>query len=112
MELRAAIHSLEKLTEPCAVELYSDSQYLVKALNERWLDGWRRRGWKTADKKPVKNRDLWERLAKAADPHQIRIHWVKGHAGDSGNERCDELANLAVANGPLLEDDGFESRTA
>ncbi|MEI8039372.1 MAG: ribonuclease HI [Verrucomicrobiota bacterium] len=110
MELRAAICALEFLTEPCEVELHSDSKYLVQAITAKWLDGWQRRGWKTSDKQPVKNQDLWENLLVAMAPHRIRWLWVKGHAGHAENERCDELANLAVIGGHLLEDSGFQAR--
>ena len=109
MELMAVISALEALRRPCEVELHSDSQYVVKAFNDGWISGWLRRGWKTADKKPVKNRDLWERLLAAAKPHQVRWIWVKGHAGTELNERCDELA-VAAANGEageLAADAGF-----
>jgi ribonuclease HI len=108
MELRAAIAALELLAEPCEVELHSDSKYLVHAINQRWLDGWQRRGWLTSDKKPVKNQDLWQALRVAMAPHRIQWFWVKGHAGHAENERCDELANLAVTGSLLLEDYGFE----
>ena len=107
MELLGAISALELLTEGCRIDLYSDSKYLVQAINAKWIDGWKRKGWKTADKSPVKNQDLWLRLSAAMDPHQIEWHWLKGHAGHKENERCDELANLAVARGPLLDDHGF-----
>ena len=106
MELRAAIAALELLTEPCEVELHSDSKYLVQAIKEKWLAGWQRRSWLTSDKKPVKNQDLWQQLMAAMAPHKIHWHWVKGHAGHAENERCDQLANQAVANGNLLEDAG------
>ena len=109
MELRAAIAALELLSEPCDVELHSDSKYLVQAINEKWLDGWKRRGWLTADKQPVKNQDLWQRLIAVMNSHKIHWHWVKGHAGHAENERCDELANHAVAGKHLLEDAGFEA---
>ncbi len=108
MELRAAIAALELLSEPCEVELHSDSKYLIQAINEKWIDGWQRRGWITSDKKPVKNQDLWRKLITAMDGHKIRWHWVKGHAGHAENERCDELANIAVAGKHLHEDSGFE----
>ncbi len=108
MELRAAIAALEFLSEPCEVDLYSDSKYLVQAINEKWLEGWKRRGWVTSAKQAVKNRDLWGMIDAQVSRHQIRWHWVKGHAGHPGNERCDELANLAVANGEFVEDVGFE----
>lgn len=109
MELRGAIAALEFLREPCEVELHSDSKYLVQAITEKWLAGWQRRGWLTADKKPVKNQDLWQQLLTAMAPHKIRWLWVKGHAGHAENERCDELANLAVLAHPLAEDVGFDA---
>ena len=108
MELRAAIAALELLSEPCEVELHSDSKYLVQAITQKWLQGWQRRGWLTSDKKPVKNRDLWLALMAAMAPHQIHWQWVKGHAGHAENERCDMLANLAVAGSHLQEDGGFQ----
>jgi ribonuclease HI len=107
MEIRAAIAALELLSEPCEVQLHSDSKYLVQAVSERWIDGWKRRGWVTADKKPVKNKDLWLRLIAAMEPHRMSWHWVKGHAGHRENERCDELANLAVIRPDLPADEGF-----
>jgi ribonuclease HI len=107
MELRAAIAALELLSEPCEVELHSDSKYLVQAINQKWLLGWQRRSWLTSDKKPVKNQDLWLLLMAAMAPHKIQWLWVKGHAGHAENERCDVLANLAVAGKPLLEDTEF-----
>jgi len=110
MELRAAIAALELLTEPCAVELHSDSKYVVQAITQRWLDGWQRRGWRTSGKHPVKNQDLWQELQVVMAPHHIQWLWVKGHAGHAENERCDELANLAVMANNLLEDAGFEDR--
>lgn len=91
MELMAAISALESLKRPCAVELYTDSKYVMDGI-EKWIHDWKRRGWKTADKKPVKNVDLWERLDAAAARHQIEWHWVKGHAGHEENERVDVLA--------------------
>lgn len=107
MELRAAISALEFLSEPCEVDLYSDSKYLVQAITAKWLVGWQRRGWLTSDKKPVKNQDLWQLLLAAMAPHQIRWFWLKGHAGHPENERCDVLANLAVVGSHLLEDAEF-----
>ncbi len=91
MELMAAISALEALTRPCTVELHTDSQYLRQGITQ-WLAGWKRNGWRTADKKPVKNQDLWERLEKALGKHTIDWRWVKGHAGHAENERADELA--------------------
>lgn len=108
MELLAAIVALEALRRPCRVELHSDSQYLVNAFRQRWVDGWLRRGWRTASRQPVKNEDLWRRLLAAMEPHDVRWHWVKGHAGDPLNERCDELATAAADGADLPEDPGFE----
>lgn len=108
MELRAAIAALELLSEPCEVELRSDSKYLVQAIEGNWLSAWQRRGWITAGKQSVKNQDLWRELMAAMAPHKIHWRWVKGHAGHAENERCDQLANHAVAGAALLEDSGFE----
>lgn len=91
MELQAVIEGLTDLTAPSVVDLYSDSQYVLKGL-EAWLDGWIKRGWKTAGKKPVKNVDLWQRLDELRKQHQIRFHWVRGHDGHPENERVDDLA--------------------
>lgn len=95
MELTAAIQALEALREPCAVALYTDSNYVRQGLTE-WLPQWRRRQWRTADRKPVKNQDLWQRLDAAAGRHRVQWHWVKGHSGDEGNELADALANRGV----------------
>ncbi len=95
MELQAAIAALQALKEPCAAELWTDSEYLRQGITE-WLPGWKRRGWRTADKKPVKNEDLWRALDAAAAPHQIRWQWLKGHAGHADNERCDALARAEI----------------
>ncbi len=110
MELMAAIVALEALKRPCEVELHSDSQYVVNAFNKHWIDGWTKRGWKTANKQPVKNRDLWERLLAAKEPHKVSFVWVKGHAGHELNERCDELATTAADGGDLIEDTGFSEK--
>lgn len=107
MELRAAIAALETLTQPCSVDLHSDSKYLIDAMTKRWTASWQKRGWLKADRQPVKNRDLWQRLLDAANPHQIHWHWVKGHAGHRENERCDALANAAITSPGLLDDEGF-----
>lgn len=96
MELMAAIAALEALTKPCQVDLHTDSQYLRQGITE-WIAGWKARGWKTADKKPVKNEDLWKRLDLARARHEVRWHWVKGHAGHPLNERADGLARSAIA---------------
>ena len=106
MELMAAIAGLEELRLPCEVDLYSDSQYLVKAFNEHWIDSWIRKGWKRSGKEPVKNSDLWQRLLKAMAPHEVRYHWVRGHAGHPMNERCDELATSAADGEDLAVDEG------
>jgi len=107
MELRAAIAALESLSEPCAVELHSDSRYLIDAISKKWIEGWKKRGWKTAAKQAVKNQDLWLLLLAAMAGHKIDWRWVKGHAGHRENERCDGLANIAVAGKELREDEGF-----
>ena len=91
MELMAAIQALEALTKPCKVELHTDSQYVMKGISE-WIHNWKRRGWMTADKKPVKNDDLWKRLDTARLRHEVDWRWVKGHAGHELNERADQLA--------------------
>ena len=104
MELRAVIAGLEALTMPCNVTLYSDSQYVVKAIEEKWLENWVKRGWKKADKKPVMNVDLWKRLILQLERHKMKFIWTKGHAGDIENERCDELAVAALSMADLLED--------
>jgi ribonuclease HI len=96
MELMGAIVALETLTRPCRVDLHTDSQYVRNGVT-LWLKGWEAKGWKTADKKPVKNVDLWQRLQRAFDSHDVAWHWVKGHAGDEMNERADALARAGVA---------------
>jgi ribonuclease HI len=95
MELTAAIAALEALRRPCRVRLYSDSQYLRDGIT-KWIHGWKARGWRTADKKPVKNIDLWQRLDAAAARHQVAWEWVRGHAGHPENERADALARDAI----------------
>ena len=96
MELTAVIHALQALKRSCNVKIYTDSVYVQKGMTE-WLKNWKARGWRTADKKPVKNDDLWQALDILAQQHQIEWLWVKGHAGDAGNERADALANQGVA---------------
>lgn len=108
MELMAAIAGLEALNRPCEIALYSDSQYLVKAFNDHWLDGWIKKGWKRGKNEPVKNVDLWKRLLEAKKPHQVTFHWVKGHAGHEMNERCDFLATSAADGDHLQKDEGVE----
>jgi ribonuclease HI len=96
MELLAAISALEALKRPAAVQLHSDSTYLRDGIT-KWIHGWKRNGWRTADKKPVKNVELWQALDAAARQHEVSFNWVKGHAGHAENERADELARLAMA---------------
>ena len=96
MELMAAIVALETLKRPCDVDVHTDSQYLRQGITG-WIHGWKRNGWKTADKKPVKNADLWQRLETAVDRHTVHWHWVRGHSGHDLNERADELAREAIA---------------
>jgi ribonuclease HI len=96
MELTAAIRALEALKEPCRVDLWTDSNYLRDGISG-WINGWKRNGWKTATKKPVKNVELWQALDEARAPHEVTWHWVKGHAGHAENERADELARMAMA---------------
>lgn len=95
MELLAVIVGLEALKKPCNVTVYSDSKYVVDAFNNKWIDGWIAKGWKTAGKSPVKNVDLWKRLLEAMKQHDVEFIWVKGHAGHEYNERCDSLAVAA-----------------
>ncbi len=98
MELIGAIAGLEALTRPCRVQLTTDSEYVKKGMTE-WIDGWVKRGWKNSQKKPVANRDLWERLLELTQKHQVEWHWVRGHDGHEENERCDALARAAIETG-------------
>lgn len=107
MELLAAIEALEALNRPCAVHLFTDSNYLKGGITG-WISSWKRNGWRTADRKPVKNIELWQRLDEAAKPHNIDWRWVKGHAGDVMNERADALARKGMA--PFLAARGRSSR--
>jgi len=109
MELMAAIAALEALTKPCEVELWSDSQYLINAFNQHWIDSWIAKNWMRTKSEPVKNTDLWKRLLKAAGPHSISWNWVRGHNGDPMNERCDALATAAADSEDLIEDPGAGS---
>jgi ribonuclease HI len=111
MELRAAIEALNTLKRPCAIDLYTDSEYVRNGITQ-WVQGWQRRGWKTANKQPVKNQDLWRQLLAAVERHTeaggVEWHWTKGHAGDRWNERADELANGAAQSageGDLVDED-------
>jgi ribonuclease HI len=96
MELTAVIRALEALKRPCDVAVFTDSEYVKKGITE-WVEAWKRRGWKTADRKPVKNEALWRRLDELAGRHRVRWHWVRGHSGHAENERADALANRGVA---------------
>ncbi|MGR9012623.1 MAG: ribonuclease HI [Gammaproteobacteria bacterium] len=95
MELMAAIQALETLTKPCSVRINTDSKYVLQGITE-WMANWKKRGWKTASRTPVKNEDLWRRLDAAIQRHNIEWTWVKGHSGDTDNDRADELANLGI----------------
>ena len=105
MELMAPAAALECLTEPCIVDITTDSQYVKNGINQ-WIKNWRKNGWRTADKKPVKNADLWKRLDEAVKKHDVDWHWVKGHSGHPENERVDDLAREAAGN-PTQDDTGF-----
>ncbi len=96
MEMLAAIKALERLKEPCKVDLYSDSSYMVNAFNQNWIANWQKNGWRTASKKPVLNQDLWERLLALTSTHKVAFHKVKGHSTDELNNRCDYLATTAI----------------
>lgn len=104
MELTGVIVALESLKMPCNVTLYTDSQYIVNAINDNWLKNWVARGWRKADKKPVLNPDLWKRLLPLLETHSVTFKWTRGHAGDVNNERCDELAVAAIRSDELLDD--------
>ena len=111
MELLAAITALNALKSACEVDLHTDSKYVMDGIS-KWIFGWKKNGWKTADKKPVKNRDLWERYLKASAPHDVRFKWVKGHAGHPENERCDQLAVEAAERKKLKVDAAFEAASS
>lgn len=108
MEMMAAIAGFEALLRPCEVSVYSDSQYLINAFNQHWIEGWIKKGWKRGKNEPVKNVDLWQRLLAAIGPHQVTWNWVKGHNGHPQNERCDTLATTAADQGPLIADPGID----
>jgi len=107
MELLAAIAGLEALKEPCQVRLYSDSEYLVKAMTLGWVERWKSKGWKRTKKEKAANPDLWERLLEVSSQHDVEFVWVKGHAGNPENERCDRLSSLALKAPNLPEDAGY-----
>ena len=108
MELMAALEALDLLKEECEVVLYSDSKYLTDAINSGWLESWMKNGWKKADKKPVLNRDLWEKLSELTKRHTVSFVWVKGHAGNKYNEICDTLAVDAYTNNATEVDGEYE----
>lgn len=108
MELRAAMAGLAALTKPCEVAIYSDSKYVVDANDKKWLEGWKKKGWKRGKGEKLANEDLWRELDQLRSKHQVSWHWVKGHAGHAENERCDELATEAADGEGLVEDHGFE----
>lgn len=109
MELIAVIMALEALKRPCRVDLYTDSRYVRDAVEKRWLASWLKRGWVKADKKPVLNKDLWQRLLPLLSTHTVRLHWVEGHAGHAENEEVDELARSEAGKKGLPVDEGFGS---
>ena len=109
MEILAAVEALSALKRPSRMELHTDSRYLRDAVEKGWLAGWRRNGWKTSGKKPVKNKDLWIRLIPLLEANQVVFHWVRGHSGHPENERCDVLAKQAASGGSLSEDLGMET---
>ncbi len=108
MEVTAAIQGLAALKQPCKVELFSDSEYLVNAVEKGWARRWRANGWYRQNKKLAENRDLWEELLNLCDRHQVRFEWIKGHAGHVENERCDQLSLQAAQLPNLPEDEGYE----
>jgi ribonuclease HI len=112
MELMAAIVGLEELKYPCQVDLFSDSEYVVKGFSEGRVARWRAKGWKRERNKPVINVDLWQRLILLVETHSVDFHWVRGHSGDPENERCDELAVLAYQTGELRIDEPYEALAA
>jgi ribonuclease HI len=107
MELLGAIIALEALKKQSKVNLYTDSQYVVNGIEKGWARGWKSKGWKLSSGKPAKNSDLWDRLLNVIDQHEVKMHWVKGHAGDAENERCDQLAVDAANSNNLIDDDGY-----
>ena len=107
MEILAVIEALNALTRPCSVDLHTDSRYVRDAVEKNWLGSWQRNGWKTAAKKPVKNKDLWLRLLELLGKHKVRLHWVAGHSGQPENERCDDLARGQAQSPGLPPDAGY-----
>ncbi|MDO4189118.1 MAG: ribonuclease HI [Lachnospiraceae bacterium] len=109
MELLGVITGLENITKPSDIEIISDSKYVIDAFNQNWVGNWVKNGWKNSQKKPVKNIDLWERLIKLLEPHNVKFTWVKGHNDHPENERCDTLAVNAYNSDNLIEDTGYEA---
>lgn len=107
MEALAVIKALEALKEPCEVTLYSDSKYVVDSITKGWVYNWKKKNWIKSDKKKALNVDLWERLLPLLEKHNVEFVWVKGHADNVENERCDELARMAISSGNLLEDENY-----
>lgn len=107
MEMLAVIKALEILKEPCNVTLYSDSKYVVDSITKGWVYNWKKKNWIKSDKKKALNIDLWERMLKLLEVHNVDFVWVKGHADNVENERCDELARMAITSGDLIEDENF-----
>ena len=107
MEIFAVISGLERLKEPCRVLIYSDSKYVVDAVNQGWVYGWKKKGWVKSNKEKALNPDLWQRLLDEMSRHEVEFNWVKGHDGHPENERCDELATTAAAQENLPEDNGY-----
>lgn len=110
MEILAAAQALARLNEACDVDIYTDSQYLRNAVEKKWLDAWRRANWKKADKKPVLNVDLWQKLLPLLQMHAVSFIWLRGHAGHAENERCDELARFYASQKDLEADEAFEAQ--
>lgn len=109
MEILSVLEGLRALSEPCLVDVYSDSQYVCNTVQKGWLSGWRKAGWIKSDKKPVKNRDLWEAMLPHLTRHQVSFHWLRGHAGHPENERCDALARTQAALPNLPADPGLDA---
>ena len=109
MEIMAAIIALESLTENSRVTVFSDSQYLVKAISDGWVKRWQKRGWKRNNRDMARNPDLWARLVKACEAHEVEFKWIRGHSANPENERCDRLANEAARRPNLSADDGYEN---
>lgn len=112
MEIMAVLAGLRSLKEPCRVTVFSDSRYVVDAMSKGWAESWRDKGWRKRDKTPALNPDLWEEMLDLSERHQVEFRWVKGHAGDPENERCDELAVAAASGGDLAHDEVYEKKGA